>query len=350
MVASESVGASGPVAASEGNGFGVPHRVSVVVPVYQGERTLGGLLSEIVPLTALQISPGGHPYLVSEVLLVHDNGPDDSARTIRELAAEYPFVRPIWLSKNFGQHAATIAGMASSGGEWIVTMDEDGQHDPAAIGSMLDQAMTSQSTIVYAKPTNAPPHGPFRNRASTTAKWILSKMFAGSHSPDYQSYRLILGSVGRGVAAYSGSGVYLDVAMGWVAGRTSTVPVALRTEGDRTSGYSTRRLVSHFWRMILSSGTRGLRIVSLIGVGFAVIGALLAVFILVSRLTGHVGTQGWASTIVVVLFGSGAILLSLGIIAEYIGVSVNMAMGKPAYMIVSDPANGPLGRVAPGSE
>ena len=106
------------------------HSVSVVIPVYQGELTLEALLAEIEPFTAPQISRDGHSYAVTEVLLVFDNGRDGSPRVIRELRRLHPFVRPIWLSRNFGQHAATLAGMASSGGDWIVTLDEDGQHDP----------------------------------------------------------------------------------------------------------------------------------------------------------------------------------------------------------------------------
>ncbi len=335
--------------------WSVPHLVSVVIPVYGGEQTLPGVLAEVAPLTQDTTTPDGYTYRVTEVILVFDNGRDDSPRVIRELAEAYDFVRPVWLSKNFGQHAATLAGMASSGGEWIVTLDEDGQHDPAAIGTMLDVAMRERASVVYAKPTNKASHGFFRNSASKGAKWFLTKVLAGPHAADYQSYRLILGNVGRSVAAYSGSGVYLDVAMGWVAGRTATAPVELRDEGERQSGYSTRKLFAHFWRMVLSSGTRGLRIVSFIGVAFAIVGVLVAIYVLIARLTStQVEAQGWASMIVVVLLSSGAILFSLGIIAEYIGVNVNMAMGKPSYLITSDPANGPLGRrkpdAAPGSD
>ena len=324
-----------------------PHEFSVVIPVYQAEITLPGLITELLPLTEVTISPDGYPFVVREVLLVHDNGPDLSASVMRELAAEHAFIRTVWLSKNYGQHAATLAGMASSGFEWIVTLDEDGQHNPAEMGGLLDTAMREQASVVYAKPTNPAPHGWARNAASKTAKWLLTKLFVGSNAPDYQSYRLIAGTIGRSVAAYSGSGVYLDVAMGWVAHNVVTSPVALREEGDRSSGYSTRRLFSHFWSMVLSSGTRGLRMVSILGLALASLGALLTVYIIVSRITGNVGAEGWASTLVVILLSSGAILFSLGIIAEYIGLNVNMAMGKPPYLITSDPQNGPLGRRLP---
>ncbi|MDQ1608555.1 MAG: polyisoprenyl-phosphate glycosyltransferase [Microbacteriaceae bacterium] len=323
----------------------VPHTVSVVIPVYGGEKTLAGIVSEIETLTVATRTPDGYDLVVKEVLLVYDNGNDDSPRVIHELSERYAFVRPIWLSRNFGQHAATLAGMASSGSEWIVTVDEDGQHDPRYILAMLDTAMREGAGLVYAKPTNPAPHGVVRNAASKSAKWLLTKIFGNVNAPDYQSFRLMLGSVGRSVAAYAGSGVYLDVALGWIVGRSATCPVTLRGEGDqRQSGYSRRRLLSHFWRMVLSNGTRGLRIVSLIGVIFAAFGVGLTAVILVSHFIGDNTPAGWGSTIVVVSLSSGAVLFSLGIIAEYIGVSVNMAMGKPPYLITSDPANGPLGR------
>src|SRR4051794_1311118 len=77
------------------------HAVSVVIPVYQGEHHLAGVLAEIAPLTVVQDSPSGVPFRIAEVFLVHDRGPDDSARVIRELAEMYDFIRPIWLSRNF---------------------------------------------------------------------------------------------------------------------------------------------------------------------------------------------------------------------------------------------------------
>lgn len=320
------------------------HTISVVIPVYQGEKTLAGVIREIADFTRLSTTPDGHTFRVTEALLVFDHGPDQSAMVIRQLATKFDFLRPVWLSRNNGQHAATLAGMASAGGDWVVTLDEDGQHDPADIASMLDTAMRDGASIVYIRPTNHASHGALRNAASKASKWGLTKVFSGSNAQDFQSYRLMLGSTARSVAAYAGSGVYLDVAIGWVAGRASTTPVVLRDEGDRQSGYSTRRLFSHYWRMILSSGTRGLRLVSVLGVLFAVLGVGLALVVLISRLSGTVDAEGWASTVVIQLLGTGAILFSLGVIAEYLGVSVNMAMGKPPYVITSDPADGPLGR------
>ena len=94
----------------------------------------------------------------------------------------------------------------------------------------------------------------------------------------------------------------------------------------------------------VTSGTRGLRVVSALGITFAVLGVALAVALVIMRLSGDTLPEGWTSTVVVVLVSTGSVLFSLGVIAEYVGVAVNMALGKPAYLLTSDPAVGPLGR------
>jgi glycosyltransferase involved in cell wall biosynthesis len=321
-----------------------PHLISVVVPVYAGERTLPGLVAELRSMTDDFTSVDGHLARVTEIILVHDHGPDDSARVLRELAEQHPFVRLVWLSRNYGQHAATLAGMASAGGEWIVTMDEDGQHDPADIPAMLDRAMEQRVGVVYAHPVNGRQHGWFRNVTSAASKRFIDLLVTEGNTGIYHSYRLMLGEVGRGVAAYAGVGVYLDVALGWVANGAATCPVTLRPEGTRPSGYRLRSLLSHFWRLVLTSGTRLLRLVAVLGAVLALLGMAFAVFLVVNRLIGGEIQPGWTSVMVVVLIGIGAVLLTLGIVAEYVGVAVDMAMGKPLYLISADPLGGPLGR------
>lgn len=326
----------------------VDHTVAIVVPVYRGAQTLTPLLKELDRLTSPQVSPAGSRYRISEVVLVHDAGPDRSDETIRALAERYDYVRPVWLARNFGQHAATMAGMASTSADWIVTMDEDGQHDPDAVGAMLDMALTTNSPLVYAKPTNQAPHPPLRNAASHVAHRLAQAM-GGGDIRHFHSFRLVLGEIGRGLAAYGGEGVYLDVALTWVVSRTAICPVANREELDRPSGYSFRRLASHFWRMVLTSGTRPLRLVALFGASLGLVAFGLMVRVVWARVAGDVPVQGWASVMVILLVTSGAVLFSLGVLAEYLGVAARTAMGKPLYLVVSDPAAGPLGRKPPAA-
>jgi glycosyltransferase involved in cell wall biosynthesis len=319
------------------------HTLSVVVPVYRGADTLDALVAELETLTTPFRTPQGRTARVAEVLLVHDCGPDDSDAVIRRLAAAHAWVRPVWLSRNYGQHAATLAGMASSGGDWVATLDEDGQHDPAFLGPMLDGAMAEKADVVYAAPVNSAPHGLFRNLSSRWAKRSLRWLTGNHDAGSFNSYRLVLGEVARSVAAYAGPGAYLDVALGWVARRIRTCPVRLRSEGGRASGYRFRTLLSHYWHSVLTGGTRLLRAVSLLGALLATVGFVLAIALLWMRLQHAIDPAGWTSLAVVALITSGAILLALGVIAEYVGVAVHMAMGRPLYVIVSDSHDGPLG-------
>lgn len=266
-----------------------------------------------------------------------DRGPGRSDDTIRELARRYPWVRPLWLSRNFGQHAATLAGMTSSGGDWIVTMDEDGQQDPSFIAAMLDRAYQQRAQLVYATPTNGPPHSAMRNAGSRLTKRLFADALAEGDFAEFNSYRLVLGEIGRSVAAYTGTGVYLDVALSWVVADVTTCPVVARAEGREAGAYTYRRLFSHFGRLIVSSGTRPLLFVSWLGVLFVILGLLASVWVIYQRIIGELVIAGWASTFIALMLIGGAVLLSLGIIAQYVGAATNMSLGKPLYVLVQDP-------------
>ncbi len=318
------------------------HAVSVVVPVYRGEETIASLVSELDKLGEPVTTPQGAIFRVGEIVLVHDHGPDRSDVVLQELTETYPQVRVVWLSRNYGQDAATIAGMAAAQGDWTVTMDEDGQHDPAFIADFLDTALEQRADLVYSKPVNTRPHGFLRNVTSRGAKIVLATLFAFPDSTRFESYRLIRGDIARQLAQVASNGVYLDVALTWVVGEAAQVPVQLRAEGREESGYNYRRLFSLFWKMVLCSGTRGLRLVSMLGVTLALGGLGMAGWVVYHALTDS-GTdpEGWASLMTVLLLCSGAVLFSLGLIAEYLGVALHVLVGKPLYLTVDSPTPRP---------
>ncbi len=312
--------------------------VSVVIPVYRGEKSLPGLVKEISAFAYdPNLTPNGNTFTIKEVLLVHDSGPDRSDRTLEDLASQYNFVKPIWLSRNFGQHAATLAGMASAAGNWVVTMDEDGQQDPKEIGAMLDVALAGNFQIIYAQPTNAAPHGAFRNSCSKLAK-KLAVQFLGTQyrSGVFNSFRLIEGEIARILAAYCGNGVYLDVALFWIANRVGYAPMLLRGE-QRPSSYSFGMLLNHFWRMVLTSGTRPLRLITIMGGVSFLLALFLSGYALYSKFVESTPIQGWTSLLIIISFFSGLIMLSLGVVAEYLALTTGIVMGKPLYVVTTKP-------------
>jgi len=315
----------------------VLYRISLVIPIYRGEDTLSTLIEEIAPLVLEQISSNGTRFVISEVLLVHDCGPDRSDKVIEALSEKYSFIRPVWLSRNFGQHAATLAGMASATGTWVATIDEDAQQNPADIGRMLDCALSGSLQLVYAQPTNPPPHGWLRNAASRTAKAITSKILNNNQIGKFNSFRLVDGEIARTLAAYCGNGVYLDVGLFWITGRIGHCPVQLRIELDRPSGYSYFKLIGHFWNLVLTTGTRPLRLITLMGLFSIVLAVIISAYALYGKFYGDTPVQGWTSLLIVVAFFSGAILTSLGVIAEYLAVTMGIVMGKPLYVVSTKP-------------
>jgi glycosyltransferase involved in cell wall biosynthesis len=317
------------------------HAIDIVIPVFAGEKTLENLMREIATLRNHSPTPGGNQFTVDRVFLVHDCGPDRSDEVIRKICGELDWVHPIWLTRNYGQHAATFAGIAATGSDWVVTLDEDGQFNPADVPEMLDTAMSSQSALVYGLPLNRPPHSPVRNALTALNKRVVAPLLIGHTFATFSSFRLILGEVARSASAYAGHGSYLDVVLSWITDRKSAVRVRYRSEGRPRSGYSAWKLFAHFWRMVLTGGTRPLRIVTVIGILSSTCGIGLAAAV-VGRKFVYGYPAGFASVFVAILVFFGVLLIALGILAEYIGSISRTVMGRPLYSTRSDPEAGPF--------
>lgn len=307
--------------------------MSVVIPVYRAGVGLGKAVGELLEVCS-SLEPGVDVHIdLVEIILVCDNpslSMEERAgvRALEDLDAR---VRTVWLTRNFGQHPATIAGIVSTNGDWVVTMDEDGQHDPREIPGMLRLSGEQGVPLVYARPNNPPPHGTVRNAASRSTK-ALFRILSGSQG-EFHSFRLIEGSIARSACAYIGDSVYLDVAMAWSCGNAAFCPMAMRAESSTRSSYNYRKLLSHFWRMVLSTGARPLRLVAVAGVFVALLGLVVAGVVAQRRLTGDFSTApGWTSLIVSELILAGGVLVTLAVLAEYVSFAVRNSIGKPLYV------------------
>lgn len=303
--------------------------ISLVIPVYCGENALPSLIEEILPITSAQTTPSGIPFIISEVLLVHDCGPNHSYQTIERLSSQHSFIHPIWLSRNYGKHPATLAGMASTTGDWVVTMDEDGRQNPRDIGTLLDKAMCSFLQLVYAQPEN-----PVNECFSSRAAKLIAETLLGNKA---NSFRLIDGEIARTLSAYCGNGVYLDAGLSWITARIGYAPVKLREEKIDSSSESNDSLINQYWKIALTKGTRLLRLISFIGIASVLFSIGLSLATLYSKYLSLTPVQGWTLLVIAIAFFSGCLLMALGVIAEYLAATMGILMGKPLYVITTKP-------------
>lgn len=311
--------------------------VSIVVPVYSGEMYLVDLMEHIDALRR-DFETERAPLRVHEVIFVDDGAKDSSSAVIDLLAADYAYVTALHLSKNFGQHPATIAGILHSSGDWVATLDEDLQHPPARISDLFDVVARTGADVVYGQPAGGAHKSAMRDISSTLYKNIIRRLADNANILKVSSFRLVRGSVARGAAAVCAHDTYLDVAIGWFTGRIESISLDLvdhRYVDSGKSGYSLRSLLSHARRLAFTSHIKLLRLGAVTGMALLLLTILAAVALILLRLFSPsvAEAQGWTSLMLVICFFSGAIMFMIGILLEYASILVLRAHGKPLFFI-----------------
>lgn len=308
--------------------------VSVVIPVYSGEELLEMLVERIIAVGDFWFA-NSYPIKLQEIILVDDAAIDGSPEVVDRMSNKYPMVTAIHLMRNFGQHAATIAGCLRTSGDWVVTMDEDLQHRPENIALMFQQVAKTSSDVVYASPEKAVHEKPSRDLSSRMFKRALSVLSGNSKVRLFNSFRLLRGDLARAASNACGHESYLDVVLLWFTDRVETVSMPLsdiRVINGGSSGYGLRTLLSHSRRMIITSRIKLLRFGALTGALALVTSILLGSLVVIDRIFFEQEiVAGWASLAVIGLFFGGLITFLLGLILEYLATVVLWINGKPIF-------------------
>lgn len=323
-------------------------KISTVTPVYSGEAYLRLLVESLASIRA-EWSRLEFPCQLEESIFVDDNAIDGSAAVLEALSKEYPWVRVITNSRNFGQHPATIAGILHSCGDWVVTLDEDLQHDPTHIAQMLECAVGKGLDIVYARP-EAPVHqSRFRDMGSVGFKLMLVALTGNRKINHFNSFRLLRGGVARSAASVCSHETYYDVALTWFTNRINSVTFPmkdLRFIRTGATGYSLSKLLGHARRMIISSQAKILRLGALIGFTVMAVDLVFGCWILIQYLIQSESSvpKGWASLFLASLFFGGLSISMLSIILEYLTGVVLHIQGKPTFFLIDRSTDAGLAR------
>lgn len=310
-------------------------RISIVIPCYRSEQTLRPLVDAIFVALA-------EPAAVSsvsefEVVLVVDGCADGTAEVAKKLAAEHHEVRAIELRRNYGQHNALLAGITRAKHEVIVTMDDDLQHRPDQIPAILVPLARGDADLVYGVPIEEE-HGLWRSAASRTVKHGLA--LAGVPEADnISAFRAFWTAQREGLTHLEDPYVSLDVMLSWTTTSVARVVVQMDHRLVGTSSYSVRALVRHSMNMITGYSNVPLRVVAWLGGVCALIGAVLGAVVLWKYVEGDTTVAGFTTIAAMVAVFSGAQMLSLGIIGEYIGRLHTRSTGKPTFLVKTDSDN-----------
>jgi glycosyltransferase involved in cell wall biosynthesis len=278
------------------------------------------------------------------MILVDDAAIDGSAAIADRLAEAHPWVVALHLSRNFGQHAATTAGILHSSGAWVATVDEDLQHPPSRILELLERAVGERRDLVYAKPLGGVHASVFRDASSRGFKALMRRLTGNANLSDFNSFRLVRGSIGRAAASVSTHDTYLDICLSWFTQRVTTVEMDLRDDRyiqNGKSGYSLKSLLSHAWRMFFSSQIQILRTGAVAGVTILSMSLLGILYFLIVKLffPEQITADGWTSLFLAICFFGGLSALMLGITLQYLSTLVLQAHGKPAFFVVDRSAD-----------
>jgi undecaprenyl-phosphate 4-deoxy-4-formamido-L-arabinose transferase len=300
-------------------------QVSVVIPCYVTGNRIERLFSSI------EASLSRTAVTTYEIIFVVDGSPDDTWDYVSKVCKLNENAHGVRLMRNFGQHAALLAGIRKATGEIIVTMDDDFQHDPDDIPKLLS-ALTSEYDLVYGV-SSMEEHSFFRNAASQTYKWVAQHFLGMQNARNMSAFRAFRRELASGFDQTEDPFAPIDVLLSWTTTRIRKEEVEMHDREDGVSGYTVRKLISHAINDVTGYSTKPLRIVTTLGLVVFGISFLLLIGLIVNYLTGKIMVAGYASLAIMIALFSGAQLLSLGVIGEYLGKIHKRNMGMPRYVI-----------------
>ena len=268
-----------------------------------------------------------------EIIFVDDGSGGETWTTIETLADGNPKVKGIRLARNYGQHNALLAGIRASTMPLVVTIDDDLQHPPSEIASLL-AALDDDVDLVYGSPVQER-QGVARNAASKLTKRAMAAALGPDVYPRSSAFRLFRSELVQAANGVDNPSISIDVLLSWATTQIRDVPVEHHERRSGTSGYNLRRLIRHAVNMITGYSTRPLQWVSGFGLLCALFGFGLLLYVIVRYLVDDSDVAGFTFLAAALTLFSGVQLLSLGVLGEYLGRMHIRTMGRPPYLVRS---------------
>ena len=300
-------------------------KISFVIPCYRSEHTIGGVVDEIKTTVAQR------PMVNFEVILVDDCSPDGVWNTITELVNENSNVKAIQFTKNFGQHAALMAGFSRADGDIVFCLDDDGQAPVDELWKLIDE-LDKGFDLVYGEYPEIKQNA-FRRFGS----WVNYKMNEAllewpkelRESSFFACRKIIVDEALRYNCPYP----YVGGLLLRATTRINTVEVHQRSRLEGKSGYTFKKLLGLWLNGFTAFSVKPLRISAYVGGACALAGFIYGIVLILRKLILSDIVEGYSSLMSIILFVSGLLMIMLGLIGEYIGRIYICLNSAPQYVI-----------------
>jgi len=298
--------------------------LSVVSPVYRGEK----MLSELVERIHKAISPLTDDY---EIVLVNDCSPDNSWERISEICAVDKKVKGINLSRNFGQPYAITAGLTYAKGNYIAVIDCDLQNKPEDLSAMYQKALEGYDVVSARRVVR---EDTFMKRMSSAIFHMVYDFLSGFDTDkavaEFGIYSKKIVDVYCSIPEYSRSFVELIHTLGF---KKTTIDVLHDHRLEGKSSYNLYRLLKLSYDSIISNSNRPLHIAVALGLTMSVLSFLMAIYNIFAKFWGLNEVEGYTSTIFSIWFVGGLLLLMMGVLGLYIGKIFDQVKGRPVFIV-----------------
>ena len=300
--------------------------VSFVIPCYRSERTIEDVINEIEGAMDMLVL---YSY---EIILVNDASPDNTWEKICELVKEHDEIKGFNLAKNFGQHAAIMAGLNAAKGDIVVCLDDDGQTPADEVGKLLYQ-IEKGADVAYARYASKK-HNLFRNFGTAMNEWMAHVMLGKPKDLRVSSYFAVRRFVVDEMIKYQSSYPYV---IGLVLRTTKNivnVDVTHRAREVGESGYTFAKLMGLWINGFTAFSIKPLRIGTMMGGIFATIGFLYGIYTVIKKMMyPDLPAVGFSALMSAIVFMNGMLMLMVGMAGEYIGRIYISQNNNPQYVI-----------------
>lgn len=300
-------------------------KLSFVIPCYGSEHTIIPVVHEVISL----IDTNRFDY---EFILVNDCSKDNVWKSITQLVDENPKVKGISFARNFGQQSALLAGFRHATGDYVISMDDDGQAPVESLNEMIDLLINEDYDIVYGCYQQVKQSG-FRRFGS----WFNHKMAVWfSNCPKdlfptsfYVARKFLIEEISRFENCYA----YISGLVFRTTRNIGKVYVKHRSRLEGHSGYTIRRLIGLWVNGFTAFSVKPLRLATFLGFGFSMVGFAYGLAIIVMKLLRPNIPIGYSSIMAAILFIGGVLMFTMGMVGEYIGRIYINQNKAPQYVI-----------------